>query len=1214
MYINDFESSSEYRLHQILHTLKGIHNFDLDIEKVSSDELVALGESSEVIKNSIISESQFNTYNQNPEYTKHMLILEAVRLYLTEIAPKRHPKRKIKEGAEQVAEAVIDKISMAKLGREMIDYSTRQRPHRNDEKEMRVLNLISQVGDKLTQLGEPWGPKGLDDMDKKVIAVAKRRMGKIDTAESQTSSDDTVLSEYVTDSNWGKYASQSDIAGMERQIKYDELKKKEAELTAARRQVQRTGYSAPSTSTTTTPSTNNTAPKSSISPASKVAPGTITVMKNNQTKTIPAAQLANMQKQGFVVVGDGQQMKEDSEMSANITPELQALMQQYGVEMDEGLGKAALELGKAAVTVPAKAAANVVGGTIAGVAQGVGQGAQSVVKGIGKGAVSAAKGIGRAAVELGKGSVAAAGDVARGVGTAAGDVAGGVGKGLKVAGQRTWQDIKQAGKDIGAAYTKEGAEGGVRSPQDCGMADAMQNLPPRPHKMMNGRSVTLDDPNEKAQYNDAYHNAMAKEEQYESAQSRINESWDPNAYQASMARSELYRNTKYAMDMLKIIKPEDEIQPWIASSLTRAADYLDKIFHYLDYTTKFEPQSLPEDMEGAPEEHQAALGETTGSMARKSLTEIIEYSTKLFNLIQPGDRLEGWVAMKLTTASDCVSSSKHYLDYVQFETHAADIVSDVQEMSERQEKLAKKPVKESVGTMLMQIMINEDQDLAQAQTLLAAKAMSDELQNIAEKVAKMSVEDLMPLVDTMKEQFGPEAAEGFNTVMKTTLEAVLAAATESKEKTDDSILQLQGGQIPGQASDIETAEPATGGEEAAPEEEPEDEFGGTAAAAGPAEEPLGRAKKAVAEAWDATMDTPEKDKGMWDGWTIAELKAEKKKLMDKQSRSAAEQKKVKQLTFAIRAKQKDKWGDIKEARMKLVSYGKKGDEVTAKDIAHHLAKRAGEYKGSDATRIEKLASEVAKHGNTTANELISKHRQLAKAAGMEHAPAHNMISGVASKLAQLKESAALSEKAPPGKKAEEFITKNKAAFKKRYGKDWERALYATAWKQFGEGTEKYEDAKTMLETTREQLAKLEKAFESHKLSYSTLVNEGKVEDPLNLGYGLDGEIMLEKMQGFKDMISRLKEMMKSELKSGAIQMIVAEQELRRLAKISNVKSATPFGVLWKDVEGNKHSKFFESADVRNLWVGMNEVNWNDKKIVNPEHFELEINKIKNKKG
>lgn len=47
----------------------------------------------------------------------------------------------------------------------------------------------------------------------------------------------------------------------------------------------------------------------------------------------------------------------------------------------------------------------------------------------------------------------------------------------------------------------------------------------------------------------------------------------------------------------------------------------------------------------------------------------------------------------------------------------------------------------------------------------------------------------------------------------------------------------------------------------------------------------------------------------------------------------------------------------------------------------------------------------------------------------------------------------LTEVAPEGEKAEEFIQKNKASFKKRYGDNWERVLYATAWKLFGKESE-----------------------------------------------------------------------------------------------------------------------------------------------------------------
>lgn len=43
----------------------------------------------------------------------------------------------------------------------------------------------------------------------------------------------------------------------------------------------------------------------------------------------------------------------------------------------------------------------------------------------------------------------------------------------------------------------------------------------------------------------------------------------------------------------------------------------------------------------------------------------------------------------------------------------------------------------------------------------------------------------------------------------------------------------------------------------------------------------------------------------------------------------------------------------------------------------------------------------------------------------------------------------ITEVAPPGKKAEEWIKSNKARFKEQYGDNWEPILYAKAWKMFG---------------------------------------------------------------------------------------------------------------------------------------------------------------------
>jgi hypothetical protein len=68
----------------------------------------------------------------------------------------------------------------------------------------------------------------------------------------------------------------------------------------------------------------------------------------------------------------------------------------------------------------------------------------------------------------------------------------------------------------------------------------------------------------------------------------------------------------------------------------------------------------------------------------------------------------------------------------------------------------------------------------------------------------------------------------------------------------------------------------------------------------------------IDEAFD-DYETPKSKQGMFDGKTLAELRKAKDMLMKKEKRTKAEQTKVDQLNFAIRAKQKGsgKWGKVK---------------------------------------------------------------------------------------------------------------------------------------------------------------------------------------------------------------------------------------------------------------------------------------------------------------
>jgi hypothetical protein len=65
----------------------------------------------------------------------------------------------------------------AELGRQMMDWSESQTStHAKDDKMLRILNAVTSVGDKLTQMGTLFGPKDLTDLDKKIITYAQQKM------------------------------------------------------------------------------------------------------------------------------------------------------------------------------------------------------------------------------------------------------------------------------------------------------------------------------------------------------------------------------------------------------------------------------------------------------------------------------------------------------------------------------------------------------------------------------------------------------------------------------------------------------------------------------------------------------------------------------------------------------------------------------------------------------------------------------------------------------------------------------------------------------------------------------------------------------------------------------------------------------------------------------------------------------------------------------
>ena len=100
MFLNDLRSLDyDKRFYKLSESLNKDYGIDVSIYDVLNEEdleyfLLDLDNK----RRQIMLESEFNSYHNNPEYTKISLLAEAVRIMLKEIHPKRKSKESVKEG------------------------------------------------------------------------------------------------------------------------------------------------------------------------------------------------------------------------------------------------------------------------------------------------------------------------------------------------------------------------------------------------------------------------------------------------------------------------------------------------------------------------------------------------------------------------------------------------------------------------------------------------------------------------------------------------------------------------------------------------------------------------------------------------------------------------------------------------------------------------------------------------------------------------------------------------------------------------------------------------------------------------------------------------------------------------------------------------------------------------------------------------------------
>tara|TARA_B100000519_G_scaffold179239_2_gene169990 strand:- start:1333 stop:2358 length:1026 start_codon:yes stop_codon:yes gene_type:complete len=100
-----------------------------------------------------------------------------------------------------------------------------------------------------------------------------------------------------------------------------------------------------------------------------------------------------------------------------------------------------------------------------------------------------------------------------------------------------------------------------------------------------------------------------------------------DAGEGHMSKSTLYHTAKYAIALMQMIKPGDDLEGWVQSKLNKAADYLQGVYNYEEYQ-KLNPYR---------EELDASLMQKHAQVVQKNIDEILSKETKLDDIdTKPG--------------------------------------------------------------------------------------------------------------------------------------------------------------------------------------------------------------------------------------------------------------------------------------------------------------------------------------------------------------------------------------------------------------------------------------------------------------------------------------------------------------------------------------------------------------------------------------------------
>jgi hypothetical protein len=106
--------------------------------------------------------------------------------------------------------------------------------------------------------------------------------------------------------------------------------------------------------------------------------------------------------------------------------------------------------------------------------------------------------------------------------------------------------------------------------------------------------------------------------------------------EAQMARADLYRGAKNAMKLFQMVQDGQQLEGWVQAKITKAADYLDSVYHYMEYQAKFGQGGVATSLDDITSDAQIKTkqGEVSEEDDEEGIKESMNYEQKLQALLE----------------------------------------------------------------------------------------------------------------------------------------------------------------------------------------------------------------------------------------------------------------------------------------------------------------------------------------------------------------------------------------------------------------------------------------------------------------------------------------------------------------------------------------------------------------------------------------------------